>query len=34
MPSDHDLTLILHVPSYTKYGDKRYEHKFVARKTK
>lgn len=34
MPSDHELTLILHVPTYTKFGDKLYEHRFVAPKTK
>ncbi len=34
MLSDHDLSLILHVPTYTKYGDKVYEHRFIANKTK
>lgn len=34
MPSDHELTLILHVPTHTKCGDNRYEHRFVAGKTK
>lgn len=34
IPSDNELTLILHVPTHTKYGDNRYEHRFVAGKTK
>lgn len=32
--SDHELSLILHVPTYTKYGDKLFEHRFIANKTK